>query len=264
MVKVKEDLTGRRFGKLVVLEQAEDHVCSSGRHDAMWLCECDCGKQTCALGRDLKRGATRSCGCYNIETARRKIRGVGIFDGDVGDGQTISNPIYVTWKHMLERCYNHQAREHVTYINTTVCDDWLYYSNFKTWYLQNNWYTGDEIINLDKDILIKGNQQYGPMACVLVPHSLNMLFVTKRGSRGKYPIGVTRTSSNKRFTARFSMSHNVIYIGCFDTPEEAFQAYKKAKEQHIKDVADEYKAKYPDFPQKLYDAMYAYEVEITD
>ena len=40
--------------------------------------------------------------------------------------------------------------------------------------------------------------------------------------------------------------------------------YKKAKEQYIKQVADEYKAEYPEFPQKLYDAMYAYEVEITD
>ena len=48
------------------------------------------------------------------------------------------------------------------------------------------------------------------------------------------------------------------------TIEEAFMEYKRMKEQYIKEVADSYKAKYPNFPQKLYDALYAYEVEITD
>jgi hypothetical protein len=44
----------------------------------------------------------------------------------------------------------------------------------------------------------------------------------------------------------------------------AFNWYKQSKEEEIKRVADLYKSKYPNFPQKLYDAMYAYEVEITD
>lgn len=54
------------------------------------------------------------------------------------------------------------------------------------------------------------------------------------------------------------------WLGSFSTPEEAFYAYKQAKESYIKQVADEYKSKYPNFPKKLYDAMYSYEVEITD
>ena len=44
----------------------------------------------------------------------------------------------------------------------------------------------------------------------------------------------------------------------------AFNIYKSSKEKVIKEVADYYKNKYPKFPQKLYDALYAYEVEITD
>ena len=50
-------------------------------------------------------------------------------------------------------------------------------------------------------------------------------------------------------------------IGRFDTPEEAFYAYKQFKENYIKEVADEYK---DSIPQKLYEAMYRYEVEIDD
>lgn len=44
----------------------------------------------------------------------------------------------------------------------------------------------------------------------------------------------------------------------------AFNIYKSSKEKVIKEVADYYKNKYPKFPKKLYDALYAYEVEITD
>ena len=50
-------------------------------------------------------------------------------------------------------------------------------------------------------------------------------------------------------------------LGYFETPKEAFQAYKVAKENYIKQVADEYKDK---IPYRLYEAMYNYEVEITD
>lgn len=50
-------------------------------------------------------------------------------------------------------------------------------------------------------------------------------------------------------------------VGVYGTPEQAFQAYKKFKESYIKQVADEYKDK---IPEKLYEALYKYEVEIDD
>ena len=53
----------------------------------------------------------------------------------------------------------------------------------------------------------------------------------------------------------------VKHLGYFDTANEAFEAYKKAKENYIKEVADEYKDK---IPVELYKAMYAYEVNIDD
>jgi len=53
----------------------------------------------------------------------------------------------------------------------------------------------------------------------------------------------------------------MIYLGTFKTPKEAFDVYKIHKETLIKQIADKYKDQ---IPQKLYDAMYKYEVEITD
>ena len=53
----------------------------------------------------------------------------------------------------------------------------------------------------------------------------------------------------------------MFHVGTYASISEAFQAYKQYKEKEIKRIADEYKNK---IPQKLYDALYAYEVEITD
>ena len=58
-VKVR-DLTGQRFGRLVVVEQ-------KGRRwsKVIWLCDCDCGKQISTLGVYLTNGDTKSCGCLS-------------------------------------------------------------------------------------------------------------------------------------------------------------------------------------------------------
>lgn len=59
-----QDLTGQRFGKLVVVSRGEDYVRpSTGRHAAKWNCVCDCGASCCVIGEALKRGLTKSCGC---------------------------------------------------------------------------------------------------------------------------------------------------------------------------------------------------------
>lgn len=58
-----KDLTGERFGKLVVLEIAEDHISSKGRKEKQWLCKCDCGNELVIRGSYLRSGNKTSCGC---------------------------------------------------------------------------------------------------------------------------------------------------------------------------------------------------------
>ena len=113
---------------------------------------------------------------------------------------------------------------------------------------------------LDKDILIKGNKVYSPETCCFVPQEINCLFTNCKSVRGKYPIGVTKTVNGK-YKARINKNGDRIDLGLFDTPEEAFQVYKIAKELHIKEVADKWRGQ---ITEPCYEAMYAYEVEITD
>lgn len=64
MVKVKEDLTGKVFGKLTVLHQEEDYIGPQGVHYAQWLCQCSCGSEPKIIRQvSLKNGNTTSCGC---------------------------------------------------------------------------------------------------------------------------------------------------------------------------------------------------------
>ncbi len=59
----RKDLTGKRFGKLVVLSMADDYVSPSGHRLSKCSCLCDCGKKTVVFMSDLITGSTRSCGC---------------------------------------------------------------------------------------------------------------------------------------------------------------------------------------------------------
>ena len=57
------DLTGKRFGRLTVLERAP----KARDTRAYWRCLCDCGSETVVSGKDLRNSHTTSCGCYNRE-----------------------------------------------------------------------------------------------------------------------------------------------------------------------------------------------------
>ena len=69
MVKVKEDLTGKIFGRLTVVKQVEDYILPCGKHHARWLCRCSCidQKEVVVWGASLRRGDTTSCGCLGRE-----------------------------------------------------------------------------------------------------------------------------------------------------------------------------------------------------
>ena len=66
------DMTGQRFGKLLVLEMAVPDGNQPGAH---WRCLCDCGNETVVQGNNLRRGHHQSCGCArkdNIERVRQE------------------------------------------------------------------------------------------------------------------------------------------------------------------------------------------------
>lgn len=67
------DLTGKRFGRLVVLRLEETRGNKHGTN-AVWLCQCDCGGEKVAYSMNLRRGNTTSCGCYSRERHSKMLK----------------------------------------------------------------------------------------------------------------------------------------------------------------------------------------------
>lgn len=153
LYKVAEDMTGRRFGRLTVIERSGYVLDKSNRKSINWKCQCDCGNITYVTSNNLK-GKTRSCGCYLREIAGK---------------QTITHGfrktrLYSIYNSMKQRCNNKNNHAYKNYggRGIKVCDEWNKpdgLKNFAEWAL-NNGYSDD--LTIDR---INVNGDYEPSNC---------------------------------------------------------------------------------------------------
>ena len=90
---------------------------------------------------------------------------------------------------------------------------------------------------------------------------MNSLFSYVKSTKGEYPAGVSYMKSRGKFEAYVSKRGKRVKLGYFRSSEEAFLAYKKAKEAHIKEMAKEWKDR---IDERVYQALLKYEVHIND
>ena len=141
------DLTGKRFGRLLVLEKC-GHI---GKYIA-WKCKCACGNETIVAVNNLQNGSTNSCGCLakELSSARRKTHGL------------TNTTLHKTWKNIKTRCYNPNCQKYKNYGGKGIlmCDEWLNdFNSFYEWSIKNGWKDGLTIDRIDVD----GN--YEPSNC---------------------------------------------------------------------------------------------------
>ena len=173
---------------------------------------------------------------------------------------------YKIYQNMLQRCYDPKYQErYPTYKDCRVEDYLLNFQHMAEWIKENYYEVPGERMELDKDILYKGNKIYSRETCIFVPQKINSLFVKRDNDRGNNPIGVTPTSSGNYQVFCSNGYGKQINLGMYLTKEKAFQVYKQYKEKVIKEVIDSYEGKIPEpFYSKLKTAMYNYKVEIDD
>ena len=163
---------------------------------------------------------------------------------------------------MFFRCYDTKnIKRYPTYQDVSVCEEWHNYQNFAKWFEENYNPEVMEGWHLDKDIIVKGNKIYSPETCCFVPSDINYLITKANSIRGDYPIGVKFNKKRNKFYAILTKYNKPFLVGTYTTAEEAFYAYKEAKEAHIKEVADKWKEQITD---KVYKSLINYKIEITD
>lgn len=185
--------------------------------------------------------------------------GIGYCSGNEDNYGNWKDKCFLTWRNMLKRCYSKEKKyENYKKHNIKVCDEWLDFSVYKKWFDRNYYEIPGEEMQLDKDIINHGNQLYCPENCIFVPKSINQLFVKNDMVRGSLPIGVYY--SKGKFVSCCSVYGKNVKKK-HNTVEDAFEEYKRVKENYIKDVANHYKELIPD---RLYGAMKSYEVRVDD
>lgn len=183
---------------------------------------------------------------------RKLVCGIGINDADyvVEVKETISYisgkqkmkviwrcPFHKIWENMIKRCYSkwHQLNS-PTYKDCTVCDEWLVFSNFKSWMEQQDW----EGKHLDKDILFIGNKVYNPDRCVFVSRQVNNFITDNRSNRGNLLIGVSWKSDRQKFMASCNQFGNgQKFLGYFSNETDAHKAWLSEKRRLSKILASQ-------------------------
>ena len=143
------DLTGQRFGRLTVIGRAPS---DKGCTNAKWRCRCDCGKETIVRGVTLRRGESKSCGCYRADYWRQKMTKHG----------KSTERLAVIWYQMRERCYctTQPAYENYGGRGITICDEWRNnFQSFYDWAMANGY---SEHLTIDR---IDNNGNYEPSNC---------------------------------------------------------------------------------------------------
>lgn len=142
-----DDMTGQKYGSLVVIERAKNHG-----HCTYWVCRCDCGRLRECQASCLKAGTVNSCGCKTSEHC--------------WTAKTVHNltntRIHHIWSNMKQRCYNKKSRAYRLYgeRGVVVCDEWRNnFMRFYRWAKANNY---KENLTLDR-IDVNGN--YCPENC---------------------------------------------------------------------------------------------------
>jgi hypothetical protein len=180
----------------------------------------------------------------------KKILGIGINDSNyvtqtykIVDGKRVKDyscPYYMRWYDMLKRVtgrvnINGNSK---SYDGVAICEEWTYFSNFKSWMEQQDW----EGKHLDKDLLSKGEKIYSPETCCFVDRSINNFLIDRGAFRGDCALGVAKMKKQglkKAYKCDISKYGERERLGYFETEQEAHKAWQLAKWKYGQELLQE-------------------------
>lgn len=157
-------IVGQTFGRLRVETRLENHITPSGATKSMYLCRCVCGNTKKIAYQDLTSGKVKSCGCFNVESAKERFTTHGM----------THTKAYRTWYGIKTRCFNSNSPRYKDYggRGITMCKEWA--NSFEAFYdytsmLPNSFKVGYSVDRIDND----GNYEPGNIK-FSTPHEQNI------------------------------------------------------------------------------------------
>lgn len=217
------DLSGQRFGKLVAIEPVGVNRC----RQVIWRCECDCGKIIKVPSSRLINGSSKSCGCsmrkYNKYDMRGKYGKIIFDDGSrcIFDKEFVDFLKDHYWRKLSDghvvgkvKGKNVNIARFIIDIDSGPIPDGLVIDHINRNPLDNR------LDNL--------------RACTHQENLFNRN-VPKHNTSGV--VGVSLFKRTGKYTARIGVDNKTIYLGCFDTIEEAMEARRDAEEKYFGEFA---------------------------
>lgn len=226
-----KDLTGMKFGRLLVLSRAEDYINKHGKPLVRWNCLCDCGNKHVTYGSSLNSGLTKSCGCLQKEWARKNgklCKKYNTYDlsGEYGIGYTEKGEEFYFDLEDYDKIssYYWRINNHGYVIS--------YVDGCSTFYMLHN------IIMKPDDNFLVDHINHNTLDnrkknLRLATYSQNQMNLTVKSNNTSGVTGVSWDNTHKYWVARIQKEHNRITLGQFCNFDDAVRARKMAEKEYF-------------------------------
>lgn len=222
MIFKEENYIGKKFNRLTVT----GHTFKNGKY--YLVCQCDCGKIKEIIPYNVKSGATKSCGCLHREISKKKK--------DKPSYQThgmTGTRIYKTWQGIKDRCNNPNMSNYKNYGGRGIelCKCLPNFETFYKWAMLHGY--SDNLTIERKDVngnycVCKDNLKWATKS--EQQRNKRLMPNNKTGHNGVY----INNGRGKKYAASIVASGKPIYLGAYDTIEEAIVARKNGETKHWK------------------------------
>jgi len=235
-----KDLTGQRFGRLIVVERNGSRINKNNNHRANWLCRCDCGNSIEATTDLLKNGHTSSCGCMRTDIlVKRNKDGIKRNQYDLsneyGIGYTFDNKPFYFDKEDYNKIKDYTWHESNGYLITH-----LYRNSVRTTIRLHRLILSIQD-NLELDIFVDhinhnlfDNRKVNLRIVDNSHNQMNKIVAKNNTSTVK---GVHFDKLINMWIARITINGNRIRLGKFNSFNDAVKARKEAEEKYFGDYS---------------------------
>lgn len=226
----RKNLVGERFGRLIVLEPADDYITPKGQHKPAWLCQCDCGNKTIATGTNLKSGHTLSCGCLGLEKRAESRRRRNQYENhsEYVVGYTANGDAFrfnaVDYNLVSSYSWYKTLNGYIATRNSR--NEMLLLHQLIMGTTGDGGYLSVDHINHDKTDNRRCNLRYSNKI-------LNGQNTKIRADNSSGATGVYWSKRWRVWFARITVNKRTIHLGTFNTFEEAVAARKAAEERYF-------------------------------